>query len=120
MTGEAPATVFLSNMAADHNYASAARYGAVRPVTRGNYAVFKHVRLIEEIVDALVHSSKTDYLAISGSGFIAALCLSVWLLLHRECKVLLFDAKQKAYVLRLIKRDMLIIAIEKAKDKVSA
>lgn len=111
------ATVFITNMAADHNYESAAKFGAIRPVTRGNFPVFKHIRLIEEISETLIHSSKGDYLAFSGSGFVGALCLSVWLMLHKECRALLFDRQQNAYVLRVIKRDALVINIEKAKDK---
>lgn len=111
------ATVFITNMAADHNYESAAKFGAIRPVTRGNFPFFKHVRLIEEISDTLIHSSKTDYLAFSGSGFIGALCLNIWLTMHRECRALLFDRQQDGYILRVIKRDALVISIEKARDK---
>lgn len=113
------ATVFITNMAADHNYQSAVKFGAIRPVTRGNFPFFKHVRLQEEIAETLIHSSKTDYLAFSGSGFIGALCLNIWLIMHRECRALLFDRQQDAYVLRVIKRDALVINIEKARDKIN-
>lgn len=112
------ATVFITNMAADHDYESATKFGAIRPVTRGNFPFFKHVRLIEEIAETLVHSSKTDYLAFSGSGFIGALCLNIWLIMHRECRALLFDRQQGGYILRVIKRDALVINIEKAKDAI--
>lgn len=111
------ATVFITNMAADHDYTSAAKFGAIRPVTRGNFAFFKHVRLLEEISETLIHSKKTDFLAFSGSGFIGALCLTVWLTLHKECKALLFDRQQNAYVVRVVKKDAIITTIEKAKDK---
>ena len=111
------ATVFITNMAADHNYESAVKFGALRPVTRGNFPFFKHVRLQEEIAETLIHSTKDDYLAFSGSGFIGALCLQIWLMLHKECKALLFDRQQGGYVLRVIKRDALITNIEQAKDE---
>jgi len=120
MTEREAVVVFLTNMAADHNYESAAKFGAVRPVTRGNFPVFKHIRLIEEIAETLAHSNKEDYLAFSGSGFIGALCLSMWLMLHKECRALLFDRQQNAYMLRVVKRDALLIDIEKAKDKANA
>lgn len=106
-------------MAADHNYEFAAKFGAIRPVTRGNFPFFKHVRLLEEITETLIHSSKEDYLAFSGSGFIGALCLSVWLMLHKECRALLYDREEEAYVLRVIRRDMIVTNIEKAKDKIN-
>lgn len=111
------ATVFITNMAADHHYESAAKFGALRPVTRGNFPFFKHLRLQEEIAETLIHSNKTDYLAFSGSGFIGALCLQIWLMLHKECRALLFDRQQNAYVLRVVKRETLITNIEQAKDE---
>ena len=117
---EPPVVVFLTNMSADHNYAAAARYGAIRPVTRGNFPVYKHVRLIDEIISALVHSTKEDYLLFSGSAFVASICLSAWLILHRECKALLWDPRQNGYVPRKITRDALVISIEKAKDEINA
>jgi len=41
----------------------------MRPITSGNYAIFKTTRLLEEVVAALARSSETDYLAFSGSAF---------------------------------------------------
>lgn len=111
------ATVFITNMAPDHSYESAARYGAIRPVTSGNYPVFKTARLTEEIAAALIHSSSEDYLLFSGSSLIAGLCLTTWLMLHKECRALLYDRAQKGYVPRVIRREEVQIQLEKAKDK---
>jgi hypothetical protein len=114
------ATVFVSNVAADHHYESVARYGAMRPVTQGNYPIFKTVRLTEEIITALIESKQTDYLALSGSGFVAALCLLIWMTLHKECNVLLYDPRQNSYVPRRLKRSEIIVQIEQLRDRAAA
>jgi hypothetical protein len=114
------ATVFVTNVARDHDYTSLARYGAMRPVTSGNYPVFKTARLTEEIIRELAQSTPDDYLAFSGSGFVAGLCLTIWLIFHKECHTLLYDRKEGAYVHRLIKRSDLVIQIEKTRDEIEA
>jgi len=88
----------------------------MRPITSGNYPIFKSTRLLEEIVLALSQSEDTDYLAFSGAAFVGALCLAVWLILHRECKVLLYDPRQNAYVPRVLKRNDIIVQIEKLRE----
>jgi hypothetical protein len=113
-------TVYLSNMSNMHKYSEAAQYGAIRPLTAGNYPIFKTVRLLEEIVDGLVESTDEDYLLLSGSSVIAGLCVAVWLQKHRECKLLLFDRKageSGKYVVRVVTRDDIVLNIEKAKDR---
>lgn len=114
------ATVFVTNMSPAHSYESAAKYGAVRPVTSGNYPVFKADRLTEEVIRSLTHSEATDYLLFSGSSFVAGICLAVWLMMHRECHALLYDPKQKAYVPRTIKKQDIQLLIEKARDRMEA
>lgn len=115
-----PATVFITNMSPAHSYESAARYGAVRPVTSGNYPVFKSDRLLEEIVRSLAYSTETDYLLFSGSSFVAGMCLTVWLQMHKECRSLLWDPKQRSYVPRTIKRQDIQMQIERNKDRMEA
>jgi hypothetical protein len=107
-------------MSPDHKYESLTIYGAIRPITTGNYPIFKTQRLIEEIANALVNSEATDYLALSGSNFVAALCLLEWLLIHKECNVLLYDSRQRSYVPRPLKKAEIIVQIEKERDKVDA
>jgi hypothetical protein len=115
-----PRVVFVTNMSPAHSYESAVRYGAIRPITSGNYPVFKSYRLTEEIARSLAYSTEDDYLLFSGSSFVAGLCAVVWLMMHRECKVLLWDPKQRAYVPRTVKRDEIRVLIERARDQVAA
>ena len=110
------ATVFITNMSPAHSYESIPKYGAPRPVTTGNYPIWKTERLQEEIVRALSYSQPTDYLAFSGSSFVAAICLAVWLFMHKECRALLYDPKQKSYVPRTLKKLDIVTQIEKVKD----
>lgn len=113
-------TVFISNMSKDHDYGKAAPYGVIRPVTSGNYPIFKTARLTEEIVGALIHSTEDDYLLLSGSSVVAGLCLSIWLTVHKKANLLLHDRRQGAYVPRSIDRDELRLEIEQARDKLKA
>lgn len=111
------ATVYISNMSRDHDYTDAARFGAIRPITSGNYPIFKTERLREEIIDALLDSKDTDYLLLSGSSVVAGICLSVWFSLHRQVTLLLHDRRQGAYVPRKLDRNAIALDIERARDK---
>lgn len=110
--------VFISNMSSGHDYSSAGSFGNFRPITTGNFPIFKTERLREEIISALIHSSQEDYLLLSGSSVVAGLCMAVWMMLHGEVKLLLYDRGRGkgAYVVRRIEREKLMIEVEKAKD----
>lgn len=111
--------VYITNRSDTHSYDSATRVGALSFVTTGNYPVFKTNRLQEEIITALAHSTKDDYLLFSGSGVICALCLAVWLEMHSTAKVLLWDRTQNMYVTRIIERRELITSIEVEQDLIT-
>lgn len=112
------ATVFISNMSKDHDYTGAVKFGAIRPITSGNYPIFKTQRLLEEIIDALVHSKETDYLLLSGSSVVAGFSLVIWLMLHRKVNLLLHDRRQGQYVPRVFQRDTTYLDIERARAKI--
>lgn len=116
-TNPSDATVFVTNMNRTHDYASATSHGALRPVTSGNYAIFKTSRLVEEIVEALVASKPTDYLLFSGSSAIAGLCMCIWLEIHGECNALLWSRQDDQYVIRTVKRGELKMLIETTRDR---
>jgi hypothetical protein len=113
-------TVFISNMSKDHDYTKAAIFGVVRPITSGNYPIFKTGRLAEEIIDALSQSVEDDYLLLSGSSVVAGLCMAIWLTKHKKVNLLLHDRRQGAYVPRSLLRDELRLDIERARDKATA
>lgn len=111
------ATVYISNKASQHNYTPAATWGAIKPVTSGNYSIFKTIRLRDEVIKVLLNSEKTDFLLLSGSSIIAGICMSVWLLMHDEVKLLLFDRKERKYVVRTLSKHDIKLAIEEALDE---
>lgn len=112
-------TVYITNMSRSHEYASAAKYGALRPVTSGNYPIYKTPRLLEEIVQALTGSDFEDYLLISGSSIVASLCLWVWVEMHGKCNLLLFrPADGGQYLLRVLDRKEIRTEIEHTRDRI--
>lgn len=104
-------------MSRDHSYEAAAKYGAIRPITSGNYPIFKTTRLVEELIDALAASKDTDYLLLSGSSVVAGLALAIWLMMHKKVQLLLHDRRQSAYVPRLFDRTTAMVQIEQARAK---
>jgi hypothetical protein len=109
-----PNVVFITNHSPRHPYDSALRYGAVRPVTSGNYPIFKWTRLLEEITDVLAYSRPEDYLLFSGASSIASVCLAIWLEMHGKCKCLIWD--RSSYIQRDIAKVALRLDIERARD----
>lgn len=104
-------------MAKNHDYSKASKFGAIRPVTSGNYPIFKTTRLMEEIIEALAESKDGDYLLLSGSSVIAALCMLVWMQMHKQVVVLLWDKRQDDYVERNQSRADIRAEINKTRDR---
>ena len=113
-------SVFISNQSRQHDYDKAREFGALRAITSGNYAIFKTARLREEIVEALIHSEKDDYLLLSGSSVIAGMCMAVWVLMHGQVNLLLYDRTAKEYVERKFTRDDTLKELERARDQFEA
>jgi hypothetical protein len=111
--------VFVTNFHPDHDYRPATEFGALRPVTSGNYPIFKTQRLLEEICDSLQESSENDFLLFSGSSTIAGLALAVWLSKHSKANLLLFERAmgRNKYVVRTITKHEVLQAIEEARER---
>lgn len=109
-------TVYISNMGPDHDYSKASTYGALCPITSGNYPVFKTGRLLEEITSVLVNSQPDDYLVLSGSNLVAALCTAVWLMKHNRVRFLVYD-RPNGYVERVVSAEEMHLLIEKVADE---
>lgn len=113
-------TVYVTNRSPEHDYSSAAKFGAVRFVTIGNYPVFKTNRLRTEIIETLVHSHPDDYLLVSGSAIIAAISMAVWLELHPRLKLLIYSRGEGVYIERNFGKADLRLEIERARDAAQA
>lgn len=108
--------VFITNKSPSHEYSPAAKFGAITFVTMGNFPIFKTQRLQEEVIKSLVNSRPDDYLLLSGSSVIAAMCLTVWLHMHGKAKMLLWDRTQNEYVLRVIDSEEIVQTIVQFQD----
>src|ERR1700681_948330 len=100
--------VFISNLSGEHDYQPAAEFGALKPVTSGNYPVFKTHRLRDEIAEVLAKSTVNDYLLLSGSSMVAGLCMTYWLMIHDKVNLLLYDKKATKYVCKTVSRSELL------------
>lgn len=115
-SGPPRATVFVSNLSSDHDYTATAAFGALRPVTMGMFPIFKVGRLIDEIVQALSHSTPQDYLILAGSSVVSSLCLTIWMQRHGQCQILLFDRGSNRYTMRILTSEQIEAAFHYADD----
>ncbi len=111
--------VYITNLHPDHDYQAATEFGALVPVTSGNYPVFQTQRMLEEIAEALRISSADDFLLMSGSSVVASLCIAVWLAMHEQVNLLVFERKhgRQRYVVRTVARSEILINVELARER---
>ncbi len=50
---------------------------------------------------------ETDCLLISGTPIVNALALTMWLLVHKKCRMALWDAKKREYIISTVERENL-------------
>jgi hypothetical protein len=50
---------------------------------------------------------ETDYLLISGTPVVNALALTMWLQMFSTCKLALWDAKKREYIISTVERENL-------------
>ena len=50
---------------------------------------------------------ETDYLLISGTPIVNALALTMWLQMFSKCKLAIWDAKKREYIISTVERDNL-------------
>lgn len=114
------AVVFVSNLSPLQDYTKATDYGALRPITSGRYPIFKLDQLQDEVIRAIATSGEDDYLLLSGSSIVAALCLTAWLIAHKQVNLLLYDKSKDVYLTRVVSRAELQRALETTRETVEA
>lgn len=97
--------VYITNLGRDHDYGPAAKWGAIRPITEGNFSIYKTHRILEEVIAGISDSQPTDYLALSGAAIICSIAVSVWLTMHGTCQILIFHPATNSYQRRSISWD---------------
>ena len=103
-------TVFVSNYSA-HDYSDAQTYGKIFPITSGSLNLLNLDRMLTSAVEAIKNSEAEDFLLISGPPVMCAIALATWLGAHTKCNLLLFDAKERVYVLKTISRNQITTAL---------
>lgn len=104
-------TVFITNYSA-HDYSDATKYGELKPITTGSLNLMNVDRLITAAVEQTDESTPEDYLLISGPPLMCALAQAVWMQRHGKCKILIYDAKEREYVMKLVTNEQINLAIE--------
>lgn len=88
--------VFVTNFAG-HDYSKAEKFGTIIPLTRGNLDFGSLDRVKYYLAERIVLSTEDDYVALSGSSFIAAVVCCLWMELHGQVKILNYDKMTDEY-----------------------
>jgi hypothetical protein len=80
------------------DYSKAEELGELKFMTTGMLDLQQH-RQYAKLFEAHVRDAdpEIDYLMFSGSSFICAVALSVWMRLHDKCNVLVWDGLRRDY-----------------------
>ena len=85
---------------AGHDYSRAESYGELKPLTVGDINPLQLDRLSYHLTRGVVgFTDAEDYLLISGTPVVNAVALHIWLVMHKMCKVLQWNAKRRDYEL---------------------
>lgn len=88
--------VYVTNFAG-HDYSKAEVYGEVVPLTRGNLDFGSLDRVKFYLAEQIAKSHHDDYVALSGSSFIAVAVCILWMTLHGRIKILNYDKLTNSY-----------------------
>jgi hypothetical protein len=93
--------VYVTNFAG-HDYQHAERYGELVWITKG-YVSFQSLdRVKYSIIEKIKDSSAEDWLLLSGTIIINVIAATVWLAIHGQVKLLVFDKKYSGKVRELV------------------
>lgn len=98
------ARVFVVNNSM-HDYTLADSFGELVNVTEGKVAIFKTDLVLGMLKEGLKDFSIDDYLLVSGPAWLAMISTMILFSKLSEVKFLIFDAKQREYVVRHLRKD---------------
>ena len=84
------------------DYTDLPRLQAQVNLTEGSQDIFDTDRMVYTIKQRLKHSLKEDYILLSGSSVLNAIAVGIQMLRFGEVNLLLYNAKERRYVLRTI------------------
>lgn len=97
-----PASIWLANDIGHSGYERAKRIAGedaiISPLTIGNVNVLQLDRLTWTLAQGIAKYVKPeDFLLFSGTAIIPAMALLLWVTMHGQCKILLWNAKARDY-----------------------
>ena len=101
-------TIWIVNEAG-HNYEKALDLipnGELKPLTLGDVNPLRVDRLSQNLARGIArYVRESDYMLISGTPVLNAIALTLWMIQHRSCKLLQWNAKLREYELSTITLD---------------
>lgn len=93
--------VFIVNKSC-HDYSSAEKFGSLVFMSKGNLNRFDCVAMYRKFGESLDLSEPGDYLLLSGLAIMNSIACAYFANLHKRLNLLLWNAKTKEYIERVI------------------
>jgi len=87
------------------DYTDLTRCDAQVNLTEGSQSIFDIDRMICKIKERLKDSLKDDYILLSGSNILNVIAVGMQLQKYREANLLLYNAGERRYVMRMLTLD---------------
>lgn len=88
-----------------HDLTEASKYGQLVYLTTGSINIFATDRLVYHLINALKEIEEEDFLLLSGNIVANILAFCIILTKHKKVNVLIYNFKNKGYVLRTITQE---------------
>ena len=90
-----------------HDYQNAERFGTIKYVTEGKVPIFKTDVVTKLLKDGLAEFTADDYILVSGPAWLDIIAALITFSKLNEVKFLVFDAKERMYIVRHLKKELL-------------
>ncbi len=106
--------IFVVNFAG-HDFSKAFEYTGLPQeeaqinITEGNVDVFDIHRVVYTIKEKIKQSKEEDFLLLAGSIVLNCIAFSQWLERHGIVNLLIYNSKEKSYILRKITHSQMFI-----------
>lgn len=99
-------TVYVVNNAM-HDYQNAEKFGNIVFMTEGKVPIFKTDTVTKMLRDGLATFNANDYILVSGPAWLDIIAALIAFKHLSEVKFLVFDAKERTYIVRHLNKELL-------------
>lgn len=111
-------TVWLVNDAGHDTADAEKRFGPVRPLSIGNTNPLNVDRALWSYARGIArYTKRDDYLCIMGTPALNCFAIMLWMLMHRQCRLLQWHAIKRRYQLRVITYEHLVNLLDAAMNE---